>query len=81
MKETILLLRLFSIAATFKETTEQLFQKLKKTVDALRVNDTKLTSKNVFVIYLVLRSQKKSKNDKRTLFWDSPRSFELSLNL
>ena len=71
--EAILLLSLFSIAATFKETTEQLFelplrlaistvklpaffQKFKKTVDTLRVNDTKLTSKNVFIIHLVLRS-------------------------
>ena len=71
--KAILLLSLFSIAATFKETTEQLlelplrlaistvklpafFQKFKKPVGTLRVNDTKPTSKNVFIIHLVLRS-------------------------
>ena len=49
---------------------------------ALSVMETKLTSGNDFIVdLLVLRSEKESKYDKRTLFWGSPWSLDLSLSL
>ena len=54
----------------------------KQTVRDLRVNETKLTSRNTFIVILfALESKKVSKNEKSTLFWDYPRSLDLSVNL
>ena len=48
---------------------------------ALKVNETKVDSSNAFIIILfALESEKESKNDEGTLFWDCPRSLDLSLN-
>ena len=52
-----------------------------KTVRVVRVNETKPPSRNAFLVDLfALESQKGSRNDERTLFWDSSRSLDLSLN-
>ena len=49
---------------------------------ALRVNETKLTSINAFIFNLfALENEKELKIDyKRTHFWGSPPSLNLSLN-
>ena len=40
---------------------------------AVRVNETKLTPRNAFIVNLLaLQSENKSKYDQNTLFWDSP---------
>ena len=45
------------------------FQKFKKARQALRVNETKVTSRNAFIDNLFgLESRRKSKNDKKTFF-------------
>ena len=45
------------------------FQKLKKIVRILRVNETTVTSRNAFTDNLfALESERESKNSKRTLF-------------
>ena len=47
------------------------FQKLKKTVPSLRVNEIKVTSRNTFIDNIFpLESKKESKDDKRSLFRD-----------
>ena len=57
------------------------FQKFKKTVRALRVDETKVTSRNTFFVNVfALRSDKESKNNERTLFQDCPWSLDLSHN-
>ena len=46
----------------------------------LRVNQTKVTLKNAFIVnFFALKSEKKSKNEERTLFRDSPRILDLSV--
>ena len=58
-----------------------IFQKFEKTVRALRVNETKPTYINAFIVDLfAIESGKKNRLDEITFFWDSPRSFELPLN-
>ena len=48
---------------------------------ALRVNETKLTSRNAFIVNIfALESEKEPKNDEKTLFWDSLQSLDLSLD-
>ena len=50
-------------------TLPAFFQKSKKIVHARRVNETKVTLRNAFIVNLFAsRSDKESKNDKRTLF-------------
>ena len=45
------------------------------------INEIKVTSTNIFIDNLfALESEKESKNDERTLFWDYPRIFDLSVN-
>ena len=40
---------------------------------AVRVNETKLTSRNAFIVNLLaLQNENKAKYDQNTLFWDSP---------
>ena len=52
-----------------------------KTLRALRINETKVTSKNAFIDNLfALESEKESKNDERTLFPDCPRILDLSVS-
>ena len=49
---------------------------------ALRVNETKVISRNAFIDNLfALEREKESKNDERTLFRDFPRILDLSLTL
>ena len=56
------------------------FRKILKTVRALRVNETKFTSRNAFIFNVfALEKEKESKKDERTLFSGSPRNFNLSL--
>ena len=58
-----------------------IFSKIWKTMRALRVNETKLTSRNAFIVNIfALESEKEPKNDEKTLFWDSLQSLDLSLN-
>ena len=46
-----------------------------------RVNKTKVTLRNAFIVNLLpLGSEKELKNDKRTLFRECPWSLDLSLN-
>ena len=46
-----------------------------------RVDETKPPSRNAFLVNLFAgESQKEFRNDERTLFWDSSRSADLSLN-
>ena len=60
------------------------FQNIQKIVRALRVNETKVPSRNAFIDNLfglesekeLKRKKKKKKKDERTLFWDSPRSYD-----
>ena len=48
----------------------------------LKVNKTKLTSKNTFIVNLfALENEKQSKKDERTLFWDSLQRLDLSIKL
>ena len=57
------------------------FKNFKKTVRALRVNETKVTLRNAFIdILFALESEIESTNDKRTLFRDCPRILHLSVN-
>ena len=57
------------------------FQKYLQKVLAVRVNETKLTSRNVFIVNLLaLGSEKESENDQMALFWDCTRALDLSLN-
>ena len=52
-----------------------------KKLHAPRVNETKVTSRNAFiVIFFVLESGKESKNKEKTLFWDYPWILDLSVN-
>ena len=47
----------------------------------LRVNATKVTLRNTFHSnFFTLKSEKESKNDKRTFFWDCPRILDLAVN-
>ena len=47
----------------------------------LRVNKTKLSSGNAFIVdYFALGGKKESKYDERTHFWSFLRSTDLSLN-
>ena len=75
---------MYQFAAAQQTSTEKLpafFQKLYKTVRALRVNETKVTSRNAFIDNLsALESEKESKNGERTLFWGCPRILDLSVN-
>ena len=55
-------------------------KKKKKTVRALRVNETKCTSEKAFIVNIfALKREKESKIDKRTLFGDCPHNFNLKL--
>ena len=57
------------------------FQKLKKTVPSLRVNEIKGTSRNDFIDNAYeLQSEKKSRKDERTIFQDCHRVLDLSVN-
>ena len=56
------------------------FQKYLQKVLAVRVNETKLTSRNVFIVNLALGSEKESENDQMAIFWACPRALDLSLN-
>ena len=57
------------------------FEKFLKLVRALRVNETKVTSTNVFIDnHFALESEKELKNDKRSLFQDFTQILDLSLN-
>ena len=48
---------------------------------ALRVYKTKVALRNTFIVNLFsLGSEKESKNDEKTIFWDILQSLELSLN-
>ena len=48
---------------------------------ALRVNETKVTSRNAFIDNIfALESEKESRNDERTLFGDYLRIFDLAVN-
>ena len=54
---------------------------VKSPVLALRVYETKLTSKNPFIVNLfALGSEKGCKYGQKTLIWNSPRSLDLYLN-
>ena len=45
------------------------------------INETKITSINSFIDNIFeLSSEKDSKNDEKTLFWDCPWIIELSVN-
>ena len=56
---------------TSKVNLAAFFQKIYKTVPALRVNRTKVTLTNPFIDNLfALENEKESKNDQRTLFSD-----------
>ena len=58
-----------------------LFQKFYKTMRSLRVNETKLTLRNAFILDLfALRGEKESKYNEWTLFWGSLQKFDLSVN-
>ena len=48
-----------------------------KTVPVLRVNETKTPPRNALI---ALESQKRATSDERSLFWNSSRSLDLSLN-
>ena len=52
------------------------FQKFKKTVRALRVNETKINWRNVFA----LEGKRKSKNDEKILLSDYLRILDLVVN-
>ena len=75
---------MYQFAAAQQTSTPKLaafFQKFWKILRALRVNETKVTSRNAFIDNLLaLESEKGSKNDERTLFWDYPRIFDLAVN-
>ena len=75
---------MYQLAALQQTSTAKLpgfFQKFLKTVLALRVNETKLISRNASMINLFkLESKEELKNDERNLFSDSPRSFDPTLN-
>ena len=52
-----------------------------KIVRVLRVNETKPPCRNAFLVdSFALESQKGSRNEERTVFWDSSWSLGLSLN-
>ena len=75
-KCTKLLLRLKPV-----EPTCLPFFKNKKKVRTVRANETKLTSRNAFIVDLFgLESGKEPRNGERTLFWDSKQSLDLSRN-
>ena len=58
-----------------------IFQKFKKTVHALRVNEIKVTSRSNFIDNLsALESEKESKNDETTLFRDYLQILALAVN-
>ena len=47
----------------------------------LRVNETKFTPRNAFILRLfALGGEKESKYDQRTYFWDSLQKLELAVN-
>ena len=47
----------------------------------LKVNESKVTLRNTFIVNLfALKSEKESKNEERTLFWDFSQILDLSLN-
>ena len=57
------------------------FFKILKTARALRVNETKATSRNAFIgNRFALESKKESKNEERTIFRDCPQILQLSVN-
>ena len=47
---------------------------------ALRVNKPNVTLRNAFIYVFALESDKKSRNDEGTLFWDYPMIFDLAVN-
>ena len=48
---------------------------------AVRVNKTKITSRNAIVNNVFsLESKKESRNDEKTLFWNYLRIFDLAVN-
>ena len=52
-----------------------------KIVRVLWVNETKPSCTNAFLVHLfALESQKGSRSEERTIFWDSSRSLDLSLD-
>ena len=56
------------------------FQK-NKTVRSLKVNETKLTLRNVFILDLfALGGEKESKYNEKTPFWGSLQKLDLSVN-
>ena len=58
-----------------------LFEKLKKTVPAPRINESKVTMTNLFIDNIfALESGKASENDKTTPFRDWPQILGLSVN-
>ena len=57
------------------------FQKFQKTVQTLRVNETRVTSINTFFDnHFALKSEKEAKNDERTLFWEYTQILDLAVN-
>ena len=75
---------MYQFAAALQTSTVKLtafFKIFQKIVRVLRVNETKLPSRNVFIVhFFALESEKPSRNDERTLFWNSSRTLDLSLN-
>ena len=75
---------MYQFAAGQQTSTVKLtafFKIFLKIVRVLRVNETKLPSRNVFIVhFFALESEKPSRNDERTLFWNSSRTLDLSLN-
>ena len=75
---------MYQFAAALQTSTVKLtafFKIFQKIVRVLRVNETKLPSRNVFIVhFFALKSEKPSRNDERTLFWNSSRTLDLSLN-
>ena len=80
-KNKELIIIIYAAQQTSTAKLAAFFQKFKKIVRTLRVNETKVTSINNFIDNLfTIKSKKESKNDRRALFRDYLRILDLDVN-
>ena len=80
-KNKELIIIIYAAQQTSTAKLAAFFQKFKKTVCALRVNETKVTLINNFIDNLfTIKRKKESKNDRKALFRDYPRILDLDVN-